>query len=33
MLSPDGLVARKDTFIDASQIPPDLLAAQTEAPS
>ena len=31
MLSPEGLVARKDTFIDASQIPPSLLAAETEA--
>ena len=30
MLSPEGLVARKDTFIDASQIPAALLAAQTE---
>ena len=31
MLSPEGLVARKDTFIDASQLPPALLAARTEA--
>ena len=31
MLSAEGLVARKDTFIDASQIPPALLAARTEA--
>ena len=30
MLSPEGLVARKDTFIDASQIPAALLAARTE---
>ena len=30
MLSPEGLVTRKDTFIDASQIPAALLAAQTE---
>jgi ketosteroid isomerase-like protein len=30
MLSPEGLVARKDTFVDASQIPAALLAAQTE---
>jgi ketosteroid isomerase-like protein len=33
MLSGDGLVARKDTFIDASQIPPDLLAARAEQTS
>jgi uncharacterized protein (TIGR02246 family) len=26
MLSPEGLVARKDTFVDASQIPAELLA-------
>jgi ketosteroid isomerase-like protein len=33
MLTPDGLVARKDTFIDSSQIPPEVLAARSEVAS